>query len=51
MTGTRTYGYTDTLDAEHYARALHADIHDGLTSTPKSTAPTWFYDAPGQRAL
>ncbi|MFD9391907.1 L-histidine N(alpha)-methyltransferase [Streptomyces sp. NPDC060000] len=47
MSGTRTYGYTDTLDAEHYATALRADIHGGLTSTPKSTAPTWFYDARG----
>ncbi|WP_328535535.1 L-histidine N(alpha)-methyltransferase [Streptomyces sp. NBC_00344] len=47
MTGPRNYGYTDTLEAEHYATALHADIHDGLTSTPKSTAPTWFYDARG----
>jgi L-histidine N-alpha-methyltransferase len=47
MTGTRAYGYTDTLDAEHYAKALRADISDGLTRTPKSTAPTWFYDARG----
>ncbi|MGX5186258.1 L-histidine N(alpha)-methyltransferase [Streptomyces avermitilis] len=43
----RTYEYTNTLDAEHYARALRADISDGLTRTPKSTAPTWFYDARG----
>ncbi|WP_405824921.1 L-histidine N(alpha)-methyltransferase [Streptomyces sp. NBC_01390] len=47
MTGPRAYGYTDTLDAEHYAKALRADIRGGLTSTPKSTAPTWFYDARG----
>ncbi|MEU3611770.1 L-histidine N(alpha)-methyltransferase [Streptomyces sp. NPDC006872] len=47
MSGTRAYGYTDTLDAKHYAKALRADIHGGLTSTPKSTAPTWFYDARG----
>ncbi|CAM5580657.1 L-histidine N(alpha)-methyltransferase [Streptomyces aurantiogriseus] len=47
MTGIRTYDYTDTLDAEHYATALRADIRDGLTRTPKSTAPTWFYDARG----
>jgi len=49
MTGTRGYGYgyTDTLDAEHYAKALRADISGGLTRTPKSTAPTWFYDARG----
>lgn len=47
MTGTRAYGYTDTLEAEHYDRALRADIGEGLTRTPKSTAPTWFYDARG----
>ncbi|MDX3451972.1 L-histidine N(alpha)-methyltransferase [Streptomyces sp. ME02-8801-2C] len=47
MTGPRSYGYTDTLDAEHYAKVLRADISGGLTSTPKSTAPTWFYDARG----
>ncbi|MEU1515092.1 L-histidine N(alpha)-methyltransferase [Streptomyces sp. NPDC005811] len=47
MTNTRAYGYTDTLEAEHYDRALRADISDGLSRTPKSTAPTWFYDARG----
>ncbi|MFF7278008.1 L-histidine N(alpha)-methyltransferase [Streptomyces griseorubiginosus] len=47
MTSTRAYGYTDTLEAEHYAKALRADIRGGLTGTPKSTAPTWFYDARG----
>ncbi|WP_405989100.1 L-histidine N(alpha)-methyltransferase [Streptomyces sp. NBC_00986] len=47
MTSTRAYGYTDTLEAEHYAKALRADIRGGLTSFPKSTAPTWFYDARG----
>ncbi|MEU6223184.1 L-histidine N(alpha)-methyltransferase [Streptomyces sp. NPDC047042] len=47
MTGPRSYGYTDTLDAEHYTKALRADISGGLTSIPKSTAPTWFYDARG----
>ncbi|WP_416982138.1 L-histidine N(alpha)-methyltransferase [Streptomyces sp. T028] len=44
---TRAYGYTDTLDAEHYVTALRSDIRKGLTSTPKSTSPTWFYDARG----
>ncbi|MFC1411416.1 L-histidine N(alpha)-methyltransferase [Streptacidiphilus sp. N1-12] len=43
----RSYGFTDTLAAKHYATALRADIRDGLTRTPKSTAPTWFYDARG----
>ncbi|MEU9190359.1 L-histidine N(alpha)-methyltransferase [Streptomyces sp. NPDC048484] len=47
MTDNRAYGYTDTLDAGHYAKALRADISDSLTHTPKSTAPTWFYDARG----
>ncbi|WP_370468564.1 L-histidine N(alpha)-methyltransferase [Streptacidiphilus sp. P02-A3a] len=43
----RTYGYTDTLPAEHYARALRADIREGLTRTPKTTEPKWFYDGRG----
>lgn len=47
MTGTRAYGYTATLEAEHYTKALRADSRDGLTRTPKSTAPTRFYDARG----
>ncbi|WP_299531846.1 L-histidine N(alpha)-methyltransferase [uncultured Streptomyces sp.] len=47
MTGTRPYGYTDTLDAAHFATALRADIREGLARTPKSTAPIWFYDARG----
>jgi L-histidine Nalpha-methyltransferase len=47
MNDNRAYGYTDTLEAEHYAKALRSDISDGLTHTPKSTAPTWFYDARG----
>ncbi|MFC1432636.1 L-histidine N(alpha)-methyltransferase [Streptacidiphilus sp. N1-3] len=47
MTDSRSYGYTDTLSAEHYARALRADIRDGLARTPKTTAPKWFYDAWG----
>ncbi|GGT23528.1 L-histidine N(alpha)-methyltransferase [Streptomyces chromofuscus] len=47
MTETRAYAYTDVLEAEHYAKALRADIRDGLTGVPKSTAPTWFYDARG----
>ncbi|GAA3309063.1 L-histidine N(alpha)-methyltransferase [Streptomyces cinereospinus] len=47
MTETRAYDYTDVLEAEHYATALRADIGDGLTRVPKSTAPTWFYDARG----
>lgn len=47
MTINHTYGYTDTLPAEHYARALRADIRDGLSRTPKTTEPKWFYDARG----
>ncbi|WP_328373211.1 L-histidine N(alpha)-methyltransferase (plasmid) [Streptomyces sp. NBC_00445] len=47
MTGIRTYDYTNSLGTEHYAAALRVDIRDGLTRTPKSTAPTWFYDARG----
>jgi L-histidine Nalpha-methyltransferase len=47
MNDTRGYDYTDTLDAGHFTRALRTDIHDGLTREPKSTKPTWFYDALG----
>ncbi|WP_443077919.1 L-histidine N(alpha)-methyltransferase [Streptomyces sp. NBC_01450] len=32
---------------EQYAKALRTDIRDGLTRTPKATAPAWFYDARG----
>lgn len=40
-----------TLDCHHdqrsAARALAADVRDGLTARPKSLPPKWFYDAVG----
>ena len=37
----------DLLDADHSARELRNDVRDGLTRTPKSLPPKWFYDAVG----
>ncbi len=37
----------DLLDADHAARELRNDVRDGLTRTPKSLPPKWFYDATG----
>ena len=38
---------TSHLDPDDAATALRADALAGLTSTPKSLPPTWFYDARG----
>ncbi|CAJ1495032.1 L-histidine N(alpha)-methyltransferase [[Mycobacterium] burgundiense] len=35
------------LPADHAARELRNDVRDGLTGTPKSLPPKWFYDAAG----
>lgn len=35
------------LTADHAARELRSDVRDGLTRTPKSLPPKWFYDATG----
>jgi L-histidine N-alpha-methyltransferase len=35
------------LAADHSARALRKDVRDGLTASPKSLPPKWFYDATG----
>ncbi len=37
----------DLLDADRAARELRKDVRDGLTRTPKSLPPKWFYDAVG----
>ncbi|UED85827.1 L-histidine N(alpha)-methyltransferase [Streptomyces profundus] len=37
----------DTLPEDHFAERLHADVRAGLTATPKSLPPKWFYDARG----
>jgi len=38
---------TNHLPADHAARELRNDVRDGLTATPKSLPPKWFYDATG----
>ncbi len=35
------------LPADHAARELRNDVRDGLSNTPKSLPPKWFYDARG----
>jgi L-histidine N-alpha-methyltransferase len=35
------------LSGDHAARELRNDVRDGLTRTPKSLPPKWFYDAAG----
>ncbi|MCG5432864.1 L-histidine N(alpha)-methyltransferase [Mycobacterium sp. MYCO198283] len=35
------------LDADHAAQALRRDVREGLTATPKSLPPKWFYDSVG----
>jgi L-histidine N-alpha-methyltransferase len=35
------------LDDGYLARALRADVHNGLTADPKWLPPKWFYDARG----
>jgi L-histidine N-alpha-methyltransferase len=35
------------LAADSAARALRRDVYDGLTQTPKSLPPKWFYDSAG----
>src|SRR6516164_8280880 len=35
------------LPADYRARTLRADVLAGLTATPKSLPPKWFYDAQG----
>jgi L-histidine Nalpha-methyltransferase len=46
--GSRTsLSVANHLAADHSARALRRDVRDGLTATPKSLPPKWFYDATG----
>lgn len=37
------------LDADDMARALHDDVLTGLTASPKTLPPKWFYDDRGSR--
>src|ERR1700712_2290670 len=42
-----TVSLSNYLEADSAARALRRDVLDGLTATPKSLPPKWFYDATG----
>ncbi|MCP9275718.1 L-histidine N(alpha)-methyltransferase [Mycolicibacterium arenosum] len=42
-----TITLSNYLAADSAATALRTDVRDGLTSTPKSLPPKWFYDAAG----
>src|SRR5690606_41309135 len=35
------------LTADDLAKTLRQDVHDGLTGTPKTLPPKWFYDERG----
>ena len=45
--GITTYRLEIHLDESEAARALRADAGAGLTATPKTLPPKWFYDARG----
>ena len=42
-----TLSLSNHLAADSAAQALCRDVHDGLTRTPKSLPPKWFYDSVG----
>jgi L-histidine N-alpha-methyltransferase len=42
-----TLSLSNYLAADSAARALRRDVRDGLTQTPKSLPPKWFYDSVG----
>ena len=42
-----TFTLTDHLGPVDAGAALRADVRAGLTATPKTLPPTWFYDARG----
>jgi L-histidine Nalpha-methyltransferase len=42
-----TVSLSNYLAADSAAQALRRDVRDGLTHTPKSLPPKWFYDAVG----
>jgi L-histidine N-alpha-methyltransferase len=42
-----TVSLSNYLAADSAARALRRDVRDGLTATPKSLPPKWFYDSVG----
>lgn len=42
-----TFTLSTYLAADSAAQALRRDVRDGLTATPKTLPPKWFYDAAG----
>jgi L-histidine Nalpha-methyltransferase len=42
-----TLSLSNFLEADFAASALRHDVHDGLSKTPKSLPPKWFYDSVG----
>ena len=42
-----TLSLSNYLAADSAADALRRDVRDGLTQTPKSLPPKWFYDSIG----
>src|ERR1700756_4690595 len=42
-----TLSLSNFLAADSAAQALRRDVRDGLTQTPKSLPPKWFYDSAG----
>jgi len=42
-----TLSLSNYLSVDSAARALRSDVLDGLTQTPKSLPPKWFYDSVG----
>src|SRR6478735_5470576 len=42
-----TLSLSNHLAADSAARALRRDVYDGLTQSPKSLPPKWFYDSVG----
>ena len=42
-----TLSLSNHLAADSATRALRRDVYDGLTQTPKSLPPKWFYDSVG----
>jgi len=41
------YDLTRLLPADHFEHALRHDVQHGLTGSPKTLPPKWFYDARG----
>ncbi|MEU9127209.1 L-histidine N(alpha)-methyltransferase [Kitasatospora sp. NPDC048540] len=42
-----SYHLTRLLPADHFSHALRHDVQHGLTASPKTLPPKWFYDARG----